>query len=160
MHKESGVSLSVGACASFAVGKKFDQSSFYGAWMFRIGDGATRQNAFVNMLHVNNDRSRYNLIREESNTVYSVTSDSNDVFNQFLSSALVTSSQLENYLNGSSLNTTSHTPSTISLTTVNIGEQFSTAGGTEYKGNIQELVFYNSDQSATRTGIESNINTY
>jgi len=29
-----------------------------------------------------------------------------------------------------------------------------------FSGKFTELVFYNSDQSANRTGIESNINTY
>jgi hypothetical protein len=160
MHKQSGVSLSVGACATFAVGKKVDTASTYGAWMMRIGDGSTRQNDFVNMIFDQNDRSSYQLHREESNTEYSVTSDSNDVFSQYLSSALVTSSQLENWLNGTSLNTTSHTPSTVSLTTINVGAAFTPVGGTDYKGDMQELVFFNADQSSNRTGIETNINNY
>ena len=29
-----------------------------------------------------------------------------------------------------------------------------------YNGNVQEIIFYNSDQSANRTGIEQNINNY
>jgi hypothetical protein len=33
-------------------------------------------------------------------------------------------------------------------------------GGTHMNGDIQELVFYNSDNSANRTGIETNINSY
>jgi hypothetical protein len=33
-------------------------------------------------------------------------------------------------------------------------------GGTFLQGNIQELIFYNSDQSSNRTGIDANINAY
>ncbi len=33
-------------------------------------------------------------------------------------------------------------------------------GGTHMNGDIQELVFYNSDNSSNRTGIETNINSY
>ena len=160
IHKQSGLSLSVGACATFAVGKKTDTASTYGAWMMRIGDGSTRQNAFSNMTFNASNRSSYTLRREESNTLYSLTSDSNDVFSQFLSSALVTPTQLENYLNGTSLNTTAHTPATITCTSINIGQQFFPVGGTDFKGEMQELVFFNADQTDNRSGIEGNINTH
>ena len=33
-------------------------------------------------------------------------------------------------------------------------------GGTHFNGDVQELIFYNSDQSSNRTGIDANINTY
>jgi hypothetical protein len=57
---------------------------------------------------------------------------------------------------------TSETNTGIFAASLSINRLFSRGvlGGTYFQGDIQELIFYNSDNSANRTGIETNINNY
>lgn len=63
------------------------------------------------------------------------------------------------YLNGSLQSSTSSASATINTatSTIKIGNNLSTAYA---DCNIQELIFYNTDQSSNRTAIESNINDF
>jgi hypothetical protein len=64
------------------------------------------------------------------------------------------------------VNGASKTQATTTSTTINTGTGDSAIGGSlhvgtaRFEGVIQELVFYSSDQTSNRTGIESNINTF
>lgn len=63
------------------------------------------------------------------------------------------------YKNSSSVTSTSISPSGSLNSVFNSTADFQIGTG-NYSGTIQELIFYTSDQSSNRTGIESNINSF
>ena len=68
---------------------------------------------------------------------------------------------LSMFLDGSSVTRTGGTDGTIDTTggNANIGA-FGSGSPTKYDGRIAEIIVYNSDESANRVGIETNINDY
>ena len=78
--------------------------------------------------------------------------------NQSLVSAFKTSSDVAIGINGGTLDTASNTD-TISVTTApRIGARSFSSASTFFAGEIAELIIYNSDQSANRADVETNIN--
>ena len=67
------------------------------------------------------------------------------------------SSNAEGFLDGTSKGTVSSADGKSALTTGGIG---SINGGVFWDGTIQEIIIYNSDQTANRTAIEANINSH
>ena len=96
---------------------------------------------------------------QDANFNVSSGSTSNGI--QYLSSRISTTTNGETntlYQNGTQTGTNSGTPlSRDAKTTTNVGR--SQLLGGYLNGEIQELIFYPSDQSSNRTGIETNINT-
>jgi hypothetical protein len=64
------------------------------------------------------------------------------------------------FLNGASVSRTSGTDGTINTTTSEIRIGAGSDATVPFDGSIQEILIYDSDQSAKRTGIEGNINDY
>jgi hypothetical protein len=76
---------------------------------------------------------------------------------QLLLTGLNNAGVMAMYKNGGVI-ASSQVSTTIIMTINSLGQYF---GGSSYNfANLQEIVFYNSEQSTNRTGIESNINTY
>jgi len=85
---------------------------------------------------------------------YIVSNAADTTTNQILLTGMNVAGTMSMYKNGSVLATTLNSWNYTNL----IGLIGFGASGSAYK--IQEAVFYNSDKSSSRTGIESNINTY
>jgi uncharacterized protein YhfF len=64
------------------------------------------------------------------------------------------------YLNGSLTTQGTSTGATINTGSTNFGIGTTVVSTSNYDGKIQELIFYASDQSANRSNIEDNINTF
>ncbi len=76
---------------------------------------------------------------------------------QLLLTGLNNAGTMAMYKNGGVIAST-QTSTAIIMTINSLGQYF---GGSSYNfANLQEIVFYNSEQSANRTGIETNINTF
>ena len=89
-------------------------------------------------------------------THYQVSNSTDTTTSQLLLTGLNNAGTMAMYKNGGVI-ASSQVATAISLTINAIGIY----SGPNYTfGNIQEVIFYNSEQSANRTGIESNINTY
>ena len=70
--------------------------------------------------------------------------------------------RLKLYKNASQLTITSFSgtvPATVSSTGVDVGRPYN-IGAAYLNGSIQEVIVWFNDKSASRTGIESNVNTY
>jgi len=77
---------------------------------------------------------------------------------QYLLTSQLASNQLAIYLNGTSAASTSHTNQRTDITELAI---FARGSATDHHlGYVQEVILWGTDQSANRTGIESNISTY
>ena len=77
-----------------------------------------------------------------------------------LVSAFKTSSDVAIGIDGGTLDTASNTD-TLSVTTApRIGSRAFSSGALFFAGEIAELVLYNTDQSANRTAVETNINSH
>ena len=80
-----------------------------------------------------------------------------NVNTQVLSVIDVTSTTASMYIDGSQLDTTSRNNIVTSPSYLNIAGG---GGNTTLNGNFSEFLWYNSDQSSNRTGIEDNINDH
>jgi hypothetical protein len=70
---------------------------------------------------------------------------------------------LDIYINSSSVasSTTFHSGGSVSATNAQTQQIGADAfGGQNWLGNMQEMIFYTSDQSSNRAGIETNINDF
>jgi hypothetical protein len=88
-------------------------------------------------------------------TGYTTTNSTYTTATQILLTQYKASSTRKTFVNQSDLATT--------LTTLTCLAEINNIGryaGNYTNGNLQEVIFYNSDQSTNRTGIESNINTF
>jgi hypothetical protein len=79
---------------------------------------------------------------------------------QFLSTLLALSSSNDLYFNNSLQSKTSTTNVGSGGTIGVIGQRADLLNSTQFVGNYQELIIYQSDQSANRTAIETNINNF
>jgi len=133
----------------------------YDPTVFRLGDGATKDNDLRFMYGTSN---RSNVIfRREQNTVVNTLSYTNSsMLNQNLTFNVVSSSNLESFMNGSSQGTQANTPTAMSSSSVDIGAVVDGTANVEIHAKIQEAIFYTVDQDSAgnRTNIESNINTF
>jgi len=89
---------------------------------------------------------------------YQVTTSTDTTTNQLLLTGLNSAGTMSMYKNGSTI-TSSQLSATITNQISTIGNYLGGNGFLVY-ADLQEIVFYNSDQSSNRTGIESNINTF
>jgi hypothetical protein len=104
------------------------------------------------LLFLNTDNKYY--LWAKSNQ-YIVSSATDTTTSQLLLTGLNNSGTMSIFKNGSSISTTTVGAST----TINITKIGRHDASYNYS-KLQEIVFYNSEQSANRTGIESNINTF
>lgn len=81
------------------------------------------------------------------------------IFNQSLVSVQGTPSDFDVFIDGSIISNYTSSLGLISLAKFTIGNDARPLS-LFWGGNIQEIILYNSDKSANRTGIEENINTY
>ena len=156
----TGLSYSITNASVFAVAKKDSVLVSYLSTLWRLGDGATRQNEFT-IWHDKTNRDTINIRREESSTVTNASATGvTEVLSQHIMTGMQTSTQMLAYVNGTNKITQSLTPSAISLTSIDIGAEFINQLGVQYEGRIQEVVIYHSDQSSNRAGIETNLNDF
>ena len=97
-----------------------------------------------------------------SNNLHRYDSSGSVVNDYLLYSAVVDTTILQKvqfYKNNSALTSTSILP-VGTLNSIYNGTADFEIGNGNYSGTIQELIFYTSNQSSNRTGIETNINTY
>jgi hypothetical protein len=88
---------------------------------------------------------------------YLVSQTTYNDLNQVLLTGDGTSTNNTLFKNGTQISTNRITADIIPNTINSIGQYYST---NITKNNIQEIIFYNSNKSTSRTGIESNINSY
>jgi hypothetical protein len=104
---------------------------------------------------LNSDNNYY---LQSKTTHYQVSSATDTTTNQLLLTGLNSAGTMSMYKNGSTI-TSSQLSATITNQISTIGNYLGGNGFLVY-ADLQEIVFYNSDQSSNRNGIESNINTF
>ena len=138
----TGLTYSITNASVFAVAKKDNVTVPYLSTLWRLGDGSTRQNEFT-IWHDKTNRDTINIRREESSTVTNASSTGvTEVLSQHIMTGIQTSSQMLAYVNGTNKITQSLSPSSISLTSIDIGAEFINQAGVEYEGRIQEVIIY------------------
>jgi hypothetical protein len=119
---------------------------------------------FMEIFDVANDgyELRYDGTTSEANFAINSTDLLVTSTNQFLWFANYDGSTQLNSINGSGDTQSAVESISVSSTTLKIGARLPASGNSGYywDGKIQEAIFYPSDQSANRTGIEANINDY
>jgi hypothetical protein len=155
----------VGYFSSFSVSKLNDNTSSTQRFLSLISTGTSSSASRILF-----GKNGSNLIiaggrRLDTDSFSGATSSITYTLNRVLNSNILNyiSSKLDIYINSSSVasSTTFHSGGSVSASnaqTQQIGADG--AGGQNWLGNIQEMVFYTSDQSSNRTGIETNINSY
>jgi hypothetical protein len=104
---------------------------------------------------LNSDNNYY---LQGKTTHYQVSSATDATTNQLLLTGLNSAGTMSMYKNGSTI-TSSQLSAAITNQISTIGNYLGGNGFLVY-ADLQEIVFYNSDQSSNRNGIESNINTF
>jgi hypothetical protein len=104
---------------------------------------------------LNSDNNYY---LQGKTTHYQVSSATDTTTNQLLLTGLNSAGTMSMYKNGSTI-TSSQLSAAITNQISTIGNYLGGNGFLVY-ADLQEIVFYNSDQTSNRNGIESNINTF
>lgn len=155
----------IGYFSFFGVSKLNENTSTTPRWLglFSTGSSPTSSRILFGKNTTNNYGGGGR--RLDSDSFSGAFSSTTYTLNRALNSILFNyiDSKLDAYLNSSSLasSTTFHSGGSTSATnsqTQQIGANG--AGQENWLGNIQELIFYTSNQSSNRTGIESNINNF
>jgi len=155
----------IGYFSSFSVSKLNDNTSSTPRWLSLISTGTSTTASRILF-----GKNGLNLIvaggrRLDTDSFIGATSSTTYTLNRVLNSNILNyiSSKLDIYINSSSVasSTTFHSGGNVSATnaqTQQIGSDGS--GGQNWLGNMQEMIFYTSDQSSNRTAIETNINNF
>jgi hypothetical protein len=94
---------------------------------------------------------------QAKSTNFQLSNSTDTTTSQLLLTGLNNAGTMAMYKNGGVISSI-QASTTIIMTINSLGQYF---GGSSYNfANLQEIVFYNSEQSANRTGIETNINTF
>ena len=127
------------------------------ARFYDLFDGTNRiqylNDANSSRLHVRNNLWQTGIIATQFTTQNSPT-------NQFLSSVLALSSSNDLYLNNNIQSKISGNFAGDGINASVIGQRGDVANTTNFIGDYQELIVYQTDQSTNRTAINNNINTY
>jgi len=131
------------------------QASSHTGTIWRASDGNSR--VVFNRWQASSFQSLY---RDNNNINVNAASSALSLNQQYLLAGTLVNGTVTNYVDG----TTSGTSSGSFTGNIDLAAPFyigSSGGSTErLNGNLQELVFYSSDQSTNRTNIESNIATF
>ena len=133
----------------------------YDPTVLRLGDGSTKDND-IRFMYGTSNRSNVIFRREQNTVVNSLSYTNSSMLNQNLTFNVVSSSNLESFMNGSSQGTQANTPTAMTSSSVDIGAVVDGTANVEIHAKIQEAIFYTVDQDSAgnRTGIESNLNTF
>ena len=133
----------------------------YDPTIFRLGDGSTKDND-IRFMYGTSNRSNVIFRREQNTVVNSLSYTNSSMLNQNLTFNVVSSSNLESFMNGSSQGTQANTPTAMTSSSVDIGAVVDGTANVEIHAKIQEAIFYTVDQDSAgnRANIESNINTF
>jgi hypothetical protein len=127
------------------------------ARFYDLFDGTNRiqylNDAVSSKLHVRNNLWQTGIIATQFTTQNSPT-------NQFLSSVLALSSSNDLYINNNIQSKISRDAAGDGINVGVIGQRGDVANTTNFIGDYQELIVYQTDQSTNRTAINNNINTY
>ena len=155
----------IGYFSSFSVSKLNDNTSSTQRFLSLISTGTSSSASRI--LFGKNGSS---LIiaggrRLDTDSFSGATSSTTYTLNQVLNSNILNyiSSKLDIFINSSSVasSTTFHSGGSVSATNAQTQQIGADAfGGQNWLGNMQEMIFYTSDQSSNRTGIETNINDF
>jgi len=133
----------------------------YDPTIFRIGDGSTKEND-LRFMYGTSNRSNVIFRREQNDVVNSLSYTNSNMISQNLTFNVVSSSNLQSFMNGSSQGTQANSPTAMTSSSVDIGAVVDSTANVEIHAKIQEAIFYTVDQDSAgnRTNIESNINTF
>jgi hypothetical protein len=155
----------IGYFSFFGVSKLNENTSTTPRWLglFSTGSSPTSSRILFGKNTTNNYGGGGR--RLDSDSFSGAFSSTTYTLNRALNSILFNyiDSKLDAYLNSSSLasSTTFHSGGSTSATNSQTQQIGANGSGQEnWLGNIQELIFYTSNQSSNRTGIESNINNF
>ena len=142
----------------FAISKTSDVAQgFYNGFIFYARDNANSNYLILNANR--DDRSISTLTKGISGSSNDLTFDNVANLTQNLKSGFINSTTMEVFLNSTSEGTQSITNASSAYTSHSIGD-YVAGGSVSFRGTIQEIVWYSSDQSSNRTNIESNIATF
>ncbi len=133
----------------------------YDPTIFRIGDGSTKEND-LRFMYGTSNRSNVIFRREQNNVVNSLSYTNSNMISQNLTFNVVSSSNLQSFMNGSSQGTQANSPTAMTSSSVDIGAVVDSTANVQIHAKIQEAIFYTVDQDSAgnRTNIESNIATF
>jgi hypothetical protein len=151
----------------------FDGSNDFLELLSTINVGSSNYNSFVGKRNASSikliglasiDNASYlfglwsdnNYYLQAKSTHYQVSSSTDTTTNQLLLTGLNNAGTMQMFKNSNTI-TSSQVSFSLSLNIKNIGQY---SGGNWINGNLQEIIFYNSNQVSNRTGIESNINSF
>jgi len=142
----------------FAISKTSDVAQgFYNGFIFYARDNANSNYLILNANR--DDRSISTLTKGISGSSNDLTFDNVANLTQNLKSGFIDSTTMEVFLNSTSEGTQSITNASSAYTSHSIGD-YVAGGSVSFRGTIQEIVWYSSDQSSNRTDIEDNIGGY
>jgi hypothetical protein len=155
----------IGYFSSFSVSKLNDNTSSTQRFLSLISTGTSSS---ASRILFGKNGSNFIIAggrRLDTDSFIGAASSTTYTLNRVLNSNILNyiSSKLDIYINSSSVasSTTFHSGGNVSATnaqTQQIGSDGS--GGQNWLGNMQEMIFYTSDQSSNRTAIETNINNF
>lgn len=156
LYKNSGV-INTTSISTFGVSSGTASAS---GTLFGSSDTATSLNGgIVVSIDARTTPNRNMFIRNNSGTLYfaDLSTARNDANQRLLTSFIDSSKNMSAFDNGATGGTDTYTGTTLSDAVV-VGAQY-VSGFTSYlNGTIQELILFNTDESANRTDIESDIN--
>jgi hypothetical protein len=128
--------------------------------VFSFGNSGTLTQR-IDMLRYENDATNRFVIRDDANTLsISANSSTYSANARYLNSTFSTGTAYELFRNASSILTYSYNLGTLTLNVAGIGVLRRSVLIEYWNGNISELVYFASNQSANRSGMEAEINGY
>jgi hypothetical protein len=144
-----------------AFGLSYRNAGNFVSHILHFGSTASASQRRNELLRINADSSLIQLYIADNGTLTFINDATKkiNIGNRFLFSSLSSGLAQSIYKNATLEVSGTLTPGTITLNTATIGARQGSSSFSEYlNGGMQEVIFYNSDQSTNRTSIENNIN--